>query len=545
MTRQRWILTAAVLGSGIVFLDSTVVNVAMPRIGRELPRLFLGVLEGQSYVYNAYLLSLSSLLILAGAMADFYGRRRMFAIGTAGFGAASILCGVSPNMEFLVLARVLQGAFGALLVPGSLALLTANFQGEEQGRAFGIWAGAASGTTILGPFVGGVLVDGVSWRAVFLINIPFVLFALYALRHVPESRDEEASSDFDWIGALLAALAVGGLAIGAIYGQQRNWSDPLAYIFLAAGAVAAVAFPFVMARRPHPLVPLSLFKSRNFSVTNISTLVIYGSLYVTFLFNGLFLQGTIGYTAAAAGLVGIPGSILLTLFSARVGKFSARYGPRWFMAVGPGLMGVGVLLLARVPSSTAPWHLVPSQVASFVPPSGYLVDLLPGLLLFGIGLTIMVAPLTTALMTSVPSHNSGLASAINNAVSRVGPQLAGAVIFVAITGSFYGGLASRLPGTDPSAPSVRSAVAPLNQPAASTAVGGVSGERLQRASRDASTDAYHLAMLVGAALLFTGAIVNGVGIRNPERASGSAAQPTEALRPTGKEPGPSAAGAAG
>lgn len=535
MTKHRWILTAAVLGSGIVFLDSTVVNVAMPRIGRELPRLFLGVLEGQSYVYNAYLLSLSSLLILAGAMADFYGRRRMFAIGTAGFGVASVLCGLSPNMELLVVARVVQGAFGALLVPGSLALLTANFQGEEQGRAFGIWAGAASGTTILGPFVGGVLVDSVSWRAVFLVNVPFILLALYALRHVPESRDEQASSDFDWAGAVLAALAVGGLAIGAIYGQQRNWSDPLAYIFLAVGAVTAVAFPFVMARRPHPLVPLSLFRSRNFSVTNISTLVIYGSLYVTFLFNGLFLQGTIGYTAAAAGLVGIPGSILLTLFSARVGKFSARYGPRWFMALGPALMGLGVLWLARVPSSTMAWHLVPSRVSSFVPPSGYLVDLLPGLLLFGIGLTIMVAPLTTALMTSVPAHNSGLASAINNAVSRVGPQLAGAVIFVAITGSFYSGLASRLPGTNPSSESVRASIAPLNQPLASASVGGVSGSRLQQAARDASTDAYHLAMMVGAALLFTGAIVNAVGIRNPAPASGGA--PEVAREPRAVSPG--------
>ncbi|HEV1997357.1 MAG TPA: MFS transporter, partial [Candidatus Dormibacteraeota bacterium] len=442
-------------------------------------------------------------------------------------------------------ARILQGAFGALLVPGSLALLTANFEGEEQGRAFGIWAGAASGTTILGPFVGGVLVDSVSWRAVFLINIPFVLFALYALRHVPESRDEDASSDFDWMGALLAGLAVGGLAIGAIYGQQRNWSDPLAYLFLAVGTLTAVAFPFVMARRPHPLVPLGLFKSRNFSVTNISTLVIYGSLYVTFLFNGLFLQGTIGYTAAAAGLVGIPGSILLTLFSARVGKLSARYGPRWFMAAGPGVMGLGVLLLARVPSSTEPWHLVPGKVASFIPPSGYLVDLLPALMLFGIGLTIMVAPLTTALMTSVPAHNSGLASAINNAVSRVGPQLAGAVIFVAITGSFYSGLAARLPGTNAASPTVRSAVAPLNQPAANATLAGVSGDRLQRASRDASTDAYHLAMLVGAALLIAGAIVNGVGIRNPERAPGGAAQPTGEPRKADPEPGTAAAGAAG
>jgi EmrB/QacA subfamily drug resistance transporter len=545
LTKQRWILLAAVLGSGIVFLDSTVVNVAMPRIGRDLPRLFLGVLEGQSYVYNAYLLSLSSLLILAGAMADHYGRRRMFAIGTAGFGSASILCGLSPNMEFLVAARVIQGAFGALLVPGALALLTANFAGEEQGRAFGIWAGAASGTTILGPFVGGVLVDTLSWRAVFLINIPLVLLTLYALRNIPESRDEQSSGQFDWLGALLAGLAVGGLAFGAIYGQQRNWTDPLAFVFLAVGAVTAIGFPFVMARRPHPLVPLGLFKSRNFSVTNISTLLIYGSLYVTFLFQALFLQGTIGYSAAAAGLAGIPGSLLLTFFSARVGRFAGRYGPRWFMAVGPALMGLGVLWLARIPATTDAWNLQPNQASTYVPPLGYAVDLLPGLILFGIGLTIMVAPLTTALMTSVPAHNSGLASAINNAISRVGPQLAGAAIFVAITGSFYTGLASRLPGMDAQSPAVRSQISPLNQPLPQATVGSASGRRLQEAARSASTDAYHLAMLVSAALLFTGALVNAVGIRNPAPAGRGAGEPATRPEESRQEPGAAAAPAAG
>src|SRR6476661_67511 len=221
---KRWILVAAVLGSGIVFLDSTVVNVALPRIGRDLPRSLFGVLEGQSYVYNAYLLTLSTLLILAGALNDYYGRKRMFLYGLIGFGLTSVLCGVAPNMELLVLFRVLQGAAGAMLVPGSLALITANFSGEEQGRAFGVWAGASAATTVLGPFVGGLLVDTISWRAAFLINVPLVAVALWATyRHVPESRDEQASSEFDWLGALIVGLAVGGLAFGAIYGQERNW----------------------------------------------------------------------------------------------------------------------------------------------------------------------------------------------------------------------------------------------------------------------------------------------------------------------------------
>src|SRR5712692_3026982 len=208
MTAKRWILFAAVLGSGIVFLDSTVVNVALPRIGRDLPRSFLGVLEGQSYVYNAYLLTLSALLILAGALSDYYGRRRMFALGLVGFGVTSVLCGLAPTMELLVLFRVLQGAAGAMLVPGSLALITANFSGEEQGRAFGTWAGASGATTILGPVIGGLLVDTISWRAAFLINVPLVLVAAWATwKHVPESRDDEASPQFDWLGAGIVALA--------------------------------------------------------------------------------------------------------------------------------------------------------------------------------------------------------------------------------------------------------------------------------------------------------------------------------------------------
>src|SRR2546430_12363506 len=221
MSTRRWILTAAVLGSGIVFLDSTVVNVALPRIGRDLPRLFLGVLEGQSYIYNAYLLTLSALLILAGALTDYYGRKRMFMFGLIGFGLTSALCGVATNMELLVLFRVLQGAAGAMLVPGSLALLTANFSGEEQGRAFGTWAGASGATTILGPVIGGLLVDTISWRAAFLINVPLVLLAGSATwKDLPESRDMEATPRFDWFGAALVAFAVGGLAFGTIYGQQ-------------------------------------------------------------------------------------------------------------------------------------------------------------------------------------------------------------------------------------------------------------------------------------------------------------------------------------
>jgi EmrB/QacA subfamily drug resistance transporter len=506
LTAKRWILFAAVLGSGIVFLDSTVVNVALPRIGRDLPRSFLGVLEGQSYVYNAYLLTLSALLILAGALSDYYGRRRMFFLGLLGFGITSILCGLAPTMELLVLFRILQGAAGALLVPGSLALITSNFSGEEQGRAFGFWAGASGATTILGPVVGGFLVDTLSWRAAFLINIPLVALALWATyQHVPESRDDQASPKFDWIGAGVVFLAVGGLAFGTIYGQQREWRDPLGYIALVVGVIATAALPILMARSKHPLIPLHLFRSRNFTVTNISTLLIYGALYVTFYYLTLFQQGTLGYTAAAAGLGGIPGTLFLIFFSARFGALAARYGPRWFMAVGPAVMALGVLWLSRVPSTSVPWRLELNKPSTFLPPASYFIDFLPGSLLFGIGLMMLVAPLTTALMTSVPVRNSGVGSAINNAISRVGPQLAGALIFVFITADFYSYLAAHVRGIDVNSSTFRAQVSPLNIPL---------DPHLVSAVRDASTAAFHVAMLLGAVLLVLGAIVNAVGITN-------------------------------
>ena len=505
--RERWTLIAAVLGSSIVFVDSSVVTVALPRIGRELPTTILGVLEGQLYVYTGYLLTLSALLILAGALSDFYGRRRVFLIGLVGFGLTSVLCGLAPSMEFLVLSRVLQGAAGAILVPGSLALLTANFSGEAQGRAYGVWAAATAATTILGPFIGGILVDTISWRIAFLINVPLVVVAVWAtLNHVPESRNESASGRFDWLGAVVVAIAVGGLSFGATYGQQREWRDPLAYVALAAGVVATIAFPFLMARNRDPLVPLELFRSRNFSVTNISTLLIYGALYVTFYYLALFLQGVLGYSASAAGLAGIPGGLLLVVLSTRFGALSARYGPKIFMTVGPALMAIGVLWFARVPATSPAWVFLPGDPSSWLPPREWFVDFLPGQIIFGFGLAMMVAPLTTALMTSVPVRNSGVASAINNAISRVGPQLAGAVIFVAITASFYSGMAARLPGTDTSDPTFRHNYSPMNVPRSS--------DTAAQAARDQSTDAFHLAMFVGAGLLAAGALVNAVGISN-------------------------------
>jgi EmrB/QacA subfamily drug resistance transporter len=507
--RKRWTMIAAVLGSSIVFLDSTVVNVALPKIGQELHSSLFGTLEAQTYVYTGYLLTLSALLILAGALNDFYGRKRMFSLGLLGFGITSLLCGLAPTMELLILFRVLQGAAGALLVPGSLSIITATFDGEEQGRAFGIWAGATTAVTTLGPFVGGLLVDHVSWRAVFLINPPLVVVALLiTLKYVVESRDEESTGRFDIPGAIIVAVAVGGLAFGAIRGQQRDWQDSVAFVALGLGTVAAFVLPFYMVKAKHPLIPPKLFKSRNFTITNVSTLLIYGALYVMFYYLVLFAQGTLGYNASAAGLIGIASSILLAVGSSWFGRAAARYGPRFFMTVGPAVMGLGAVWFARIPATSSPWVFGSGAGASYLPPASYFTDFLPGYLLFGAGVTMMVAPLTTALMTSVPKHNAGIASAINNAISRVGPQLAGAAIFIAIAGSFYHGMAARVPGLDPNSPQLREQIAPLNQPPANASF------ELKRAARDSSTDSFHLAMFISAGLLFAGAAVNGLGIRN-------------------------------
>lgn len=509
MGNKSWTLSAAVLGSGIVFLDSTIVPVALPRIGAELPSSLLSTLEAQSYIYYGYLLSLSALLILAGALADFYGRRRLFAIGLAGFGLTSVLCGLATSMEMLVVARVLQGAAGAILVPGSLAIITAAFSGEEQGRAFGIWAGASAATTIVGPVVGGALVAYVSWRAAFLLNAPLIAFALWATtRHVAESRDDNASGRFHWSGAAIVALAVGGLTFGAIRGQAQEWQDPAAYAALALGVVAAIAFPIAMKRAANPLVPLELFRSRNFTVTNLSTLVIYGAIYVTIQFLALFMIGVLGYDEIGFGIATAPTTVFMAVFSARFGALAARHGPRLFMTLGPALMGLGLLWYGRLPGVSQPWRIDLSAPSTLLPPRDFMVDILPALVVFGIGLTIMVAPLTTALMRSVPVANSGVASAFNNAVSRVGPQLAGALLFILISASFYGALAERVPSLEVSSKRVRNEISPLNPVPEGT------HDDIAGAVSSASTDAFHSAMLAAALMCFAGAVINGIGIRN-------------------------------
>ncbi len=505
---QRWTMLAVIVGSAMVFLDGTVINLALPRIGRELPSSMVSVLEGQTYAVSGYLAIIAALLILAGGLADYYGRRRIFGIGLAGFGVTSVLCGLAPSLELLVVFRLLQGAAGALLIPGSLAIITALLEGEARARAFGIWAAATSATTLIGPVVGGFLVDAVSWRAAFLVNVPLAVIALWAtIRHMPESRSEDASARFDWLGAGVIVLAVGGLTFGAIRGQDRQWQDPLAWVSLAVGIVALVALPFVMAYRPDPLVPLELFRRRRFATINLSTLLIYGALYTVLLFQALFLQSSVGYSATAAGVIGLPTAIMLTLLSTRVGILAGRFGARPFLVVGPALMAVGLLWLARVPATTQPWMLAAGDPTSYLPPASAVIDIFPSVLLFGLGISLVVAPLTTTLMGSVPVSNAGLASAINNAVSRVGQPLLAALIFVVVSGTFYGTLSRAVPAFDAGDPSLRALVQPLNPP------GAAASPELRQAALVASVDALHLAAAICAMLLLGGSLANWIGLR--------------------------------
>jgi EmrB/QacA subfamily drug resistance transporter len=510
MTRaQRWTLLAAIVASGIVFLDSTIVNLALKRIGEELPSTTsLGVLEAQAYIGSGYLAVLAALLIIAGALADRYGRRRIFAIGLASFGIVSILCGLAPTLEILIVARLLQGAAGALLVPGSLAIITAAFEGAPRARAFGLWAAATSALTLLGPIVGGLLVDDVSWRVAFLINVPLVAIALWAaIRHVEESRDPNHEGGFDWIGSIVGALAVGGLAFGAIRGQESQWSDGKAWIALAVGAIGLVLFPLLMAVRPRPLVPLSLFRNREFATINLATFLLYGALYVSFTYTSLLYQGTLGYSATGAAIITLPAGLLIATLSARVGGLTARFGSRIFLVIGPLIVAAGQLWLARIPSTSAPWLAELGRSATWIPPADALIDVLPSAVAFGVGMALVVAPLTSTLMGSIPAGNTGLGSAINNALSRVGQPLLGAVIFVAITASFYSALASHVPGLDPADPAIRSAIVPLNPPRAGTPDDQVA------AAKVASVDAFHLAALVSAGLMIAGSATSWVGLR--------------------------------
>jgi len=405
--RGRWVILAAILGSGIAFLDSTVVNVALPHIGDDLG----GGLSGLQWTLDGYLLTLSALLLLGGALGDEYGRKRMFVIGLVWFTAASVLCGAAPSIGMLIAARALQGVGGALLVPGSLALITASFRPQDHGSAIGAWSGLTGVATALGPFLGGWLVDSVSWRLVFLINVPLAAVALWVtLRHVPESRDPQAGAHPDFLGAATVTLGLTGVVFALIQGPAHGWS-PFVIVAGLVGAAALIAFPFIEQRVKSPLVPLEIFKSRQFSGANGTTFVVYAALGVALFLVVVELQTVLGYSALQAGAATLPITVLMLFLSPRAGRLAQRIGPRIPMTVGPLVVALGLVLLAGIGPGTT-----------------YFTGVFPGLFVFGLGLSLTVAPLTAAVMGSVEENHVGVGSGVNNAVARVAGLLAVAVL---------------------------------------------------------------------------------------------------------------------
>jgi EmrB/QacA subfamily drug resistance transporter len=401
----RWVLLTTVLGSALAMLDATVVNVALERIGSDLDADFAGL----QWTVNAYTLTLAALILLGGSLGDRFGRRRVFVVGVTWFAVASLLCGLAPSVEVLVAARALQGVSGALLTPGSLAIISAAFHGPDRAAAIGAWSGLGGVAGAVGPFVGGWLVEW-NWRAVFLLNLPLaVVIVLVAVRHVPETRDPEAAPALDWPGTL---AVVAGLA-GLTYALTAA-ADGLSGIVLAAGLVGVLslgAFVAVELRSAHPLVPPRLFADRQFSATNAVTLLVYAALGALFVLLVLHLQVVAGYSPLLAGTALLPVTVLMLLFSARVGALAQRTGPRPFMTAGPLVAAAGVLLLRGIGVDAS-----------------YAAQVLPGAALLGVGLTLTVAPLTATVLDSAPDRYAGVASGVNNAVARAAGLLAVAVV---------------------------------------------------------------------------------------------------------------------
>ncbi|MET7300475.1 MFS transporter [Embleya sp. NPDC005575] len=412
----RWVLLATVLGSGMAMLDSTVVNVALPSIGRS----FDASLAALQWTVNAYTLTLAGLILLGGALGDRYGRRRVFVIGVAWFAVASLLCGIAPNVEMLIAARALQGIGGALLTPGSLAIIQATFHADDRARAVGTWSGLGGVASAIGPFLGGWLVDAVSWRWVFLINLPLAAVTIVvALRTVPETFDPQPRGRFDVSGAALAALALAGVTWALVEAQT---SPVPAVIVGAAGVAAGVAFVFVEKRSREPMLPLDIFQVRLFTSVNIVTLFVYGALGAFLLLLVLELQTVAGYSAQQAGLALLPITAVMLLLSARSGDLARRIGPRLQLTVGPLVCAGGLLTLLRI-GSDAP----------------YATDVLPGVLIFGLGLAVLVAPLTATVLASVDVSRAGIASGVNNAAARAAGLLtvAGLPALVGLSGDGY------------------------------------------------------------------------------------------------------------
>jgi EmrB/QacA subfamily drug resistance transporter len=460
VTRQaRFTLIATILGSSIAFIDLTVVNVALPAMQRDLG----GGLAAQQWWVDAYLLTLGSLILVGGSLGDIFGEVRMFTLGVGLFGAASALCAAAPDANTLIVFRGIQGIAGALLTPASLAVITSSFEGAERGAAIGTWTAWSGISTVIGPLVGGWLIGLWSWRVIFLINVPIALVTVVVARtHMTRRAVERKDVRVDVRGAVLCAAGLGALVFGFIEQPSWGWGNPAVPGTILGGAAILVAFVLYESRTRDPMLPLTLFRRRNFSVTNVETFAVYGGLSAWGFFLTIFMQQIAGYSPFRAGLATVPVTIVLFLLSRYAGRGSARYGPRVFMAAGPLIAGLSLLMLARLPAKFDYW-----------------TDLLPPLLGFALGLALTVAPLTTTVLSEAGPGDAGIASGINNAIARIAGLVAIAVIGIAAAG-----------GTD-----------------------------------HLSAHGFHRSMVIVGVLVALGGVIGAVGIRNPSTATAPSPSP--------------------
>ncbi|MGZ4382224.1 MAG: MFS transporter [Gaiellaceae bacterium] len=458
MTRtQRITLCAAILGSAVATVDGTIVNVALPAIEKDLG----GGLPAQQWVSNAYLLTLGSLILIGGSLGDIYGQRRIFAIGVTAFGVLSLACAVAPTIQVLIAARALQGAAGALLTPSSLAIIVAAFSEHERGAAIGSWTAWGGIASIIGPLAGGVIIDQTSWRWIFAINVPLVAATLALIFAGVPKGHHATGRRVDFVGAALCAVGLGGVVFALIEQPRYGWSSPVIWVPLAGGLVAFASFLVYESRTPQPMLKLDLFRRRNFSVANAETLAMYGGLSILFFFLVIFLQQVAGYTALQAGLATVPVTLVMFALSRRFGALADRHGSRFFMGAGPLIASVGILLFLRTGMHTS-----------------YVRDLLPALLVFSLGLSMTVAPLTATVLADADPTDAGIASAINNAIARVAGLIGISAIGVVVASTLPGDTFARDPG---------------------------------------SVHAFHEAIVICALLVAAGGVLGAVGIVNPRR----------------------------
>ena len=499
-SRKRLVLVATILGSSIAILDSSVVSVALPSIQRDLG----GGLAGQQWVSNAYLLTLGSFILLGGSLGDIFGERRVFAIGVGGFGAASLLCALAPSIAFLIAFRALQGLAGALLTPSSLAVIVATFPERERGPAIGTWTAWGTIAGALGPLVAGLILNVASWRWIFVINLPLVAACLWLiLRTVPPTAAAKTRRRVDVVGALLCVLGLGGTVYALIEQPRLGWSNPAVSVSLIGGVLLFAAFLVYESRARDPMLRLDLFRSRNFAVGNVETLALYGGLSALFFFLVLYLQQVAGYTPLQSGLALLPESLVMFALSSRFGALADRLGPRLFMGAGPLIAGAGMLMLL-----------------SFGVHVDYLTEVLPGILIFSLGLSITVAPLTAAILAGIDQSEAGIGSAVNNAVARVAGLIATVTIGALVAAQFSSSLDHKLAGR-PLTPRGQAAVTAAKQlTLGRPSVAGLptrEAAAITVASGQSSLEAFRVGIGVAGGLVLIGGLIGAAGIRNPRR----------------------------